>query len=142
MTVKQDTASVIAAAESHILSYCADLTSSKFNTSTERATKMATYYLPAISCFADGAITQLCDPSLYVLLIAGPLDKLGGLPELRGHRVEAVSENSAIIWLFLEVDGIAISNVYFFRQMENGTQGFEGGIFDGESWLLKQLPNR
>lgn len=139
MALKQDTADIIAAAEIHIVSYVADLTSLVFKTPTERATKMATYYLPTISCFANGAITPLSDPSLYVPLIAGTLDKLEGLPEVSGHRVEAVGENSAIIWLFLQVKGLEISNLYFFRKMEDGTQGFEGGIFDGEMWLLKQL---
>lgn len=139
MALKPDTASILAAAETHILSYCADLTSPVFKTSFDRATKMATYYLPTISVFTEETITQLSDPSLYAQLIAGPLDKLGGLPEVKGHKVEAVGENSAIIWLMLEVTGIEISNVYFFRRMEDGTEGFAGGIFDGESWLLKQL---
>jgi hypothetical protein len=139
MALKQDTTGIIAAAESHMLSYRADLTSPTFETSTERAAKMATYYLPAISIFTGGTITQLSDPSLYVQLIAGPLNKLGDLPQVRGHRVDAISENSAIIWLLLEVNGIQISNVYFFRKMEDGVEGFEGGIFDGEIWLLKEL---
>ncbi|RHZ43217.1 fungal specific transcription factor domain-containing protein [Aspergillus thermomutatus] len=139
MALKTDTASILAAAETHILSYCADLTSPIFKTSSERAAKMATYYLPTISFFTEGTITQLSDRSLYVQLIAGPLDKLGGLPEVKGHKVEAVGENSAIIWLVLEVKGIEISNVYFFRKMEDGAEGFEGGIFDGEIWMLKQL---
>ncbi|KAJ5151433.1 uncharacterized protein N7482_010685 [Penicillium canariense] len=139
MALKQDTVSIRAAAKTHIVSYSADLTSPVFQNSTERAAKLATYYLPTISFFADGSINQLSDPSLYVPLISGPLDRLGGLPEVRGHRVEAVGENSAIIWLSLRVDGLEIVNVYFFRRMENGAEGFEGGIFDGEMWLSKQL---
>lgn len=76
-------------------------------------------------------------------LIAGPLDKLGNLLcEVEGHKVEAVGENTAIIWLFLHVAGVEISNVYFFRKMEDGVEGFEGGIFDGEMWLLNQLVKR
>ena len=139
MALKQDTTSIIAAAEKHMASYAADLTSAAFKDSVERATKMATYYLPTISCFANGNITQISDPSLYVSLISGPLDKLQGLPEVNGYRVEAVGESSAIIWLFLGVNGLDIPNLYFFRRMEDGTEGFEGGIFDGEMWLLKQL---
>ncbi|KAJ5624051.1 hypothetical protein N7510_000360 [Penicillium lagena] len=139
MVLKQDTTGISAAAETHIVSYSADLTSPVFKTSAQRAAKMATYYLPTISFFANGNITQLSDPSLYVQLISGPLDRLGGLPEVRGHRVEAVGEDSAIIWLLLRVNGVEISNVYFFRRTENGAEGFEGGIFDGEIWLLKQL---
>lgn len=101
---------------------------------------MATYYLPTISFFANGSITQLSDPSLYVSLISRPLEKLDGLPvEVTGHKVEAVGETSAIIWLFMNVDGNEMSNVYFFRIMDDGTAGFEGGIFDGEMWMLKQL---
>lgn len=73
-------------------------------------------------------------------LISGPLDKLDGFePKVTGHKVEAVGENSAIIWLFLDIDGNEMSNVYFFRRMHDGTGGFEGGIFDGEMWMLKQL---
>lgn len=139
MALKQDTADIIAAAESHIISYCAALTSTSFMTPIDRATEMATYYLPNVSLFADGSITQLSDPSHFVQLIAGPLDRLGGLPDVKGHRVEGVSENSAIIWLLLEVNGIETSNLYFFRRTGDGTEGFEGGIFDGEIWLLKQL---
>ncbi|OAA62375.1 hypothetical protein LEL_10711 [Akanthomyces lecanii RCEF 1005] len=142
MSVKQDTSSVIAAAERHIIAYCSDLTSPKFKTSNERAAKMATYYLPKISFFANGVITQLSDPSLYVQLIEGPLDKLKGIPEVKGHEVKAFAEHSAVIWVSFKVEGIEISNVYFFRQMNNGAQGFEGGIFDGETWLLQQLANR
>lgn len=139
MALTQDTVGISAAAKTHIVSYSADLTSPVFKTSTERAAKMATYYLPTISFFADGNITQLSDPSLYVPLISRPLDRLRDLPEVRGHRVEAVGENSAIVWLSLRVDGVEISNVYFFRRTDNGAEGFEGGIFDGEMWLLKQL---
>lgn len=141
MAVKQDTTSISAAAEKHIIAYSADITSAVFKSSTERAAKLATYYLPTISCFANGNITQLSDTSLYVPLISGPFDRLGGLPEVRGHKVEAVGENSAIIWLSLGVNEMEMSNVYFFR-MEDEAQGFEGGIFDGEMWLLKQLGKR
>ncbi|KAJ5770380.1 uncharacterized protein N7511_002431 [Penicillium nucicola] len=141
MAIKQDTIVISAAAKNHIVSYCAALTSPLFKSSTERATKMATYYLPTISLFANGNITQLSDPSQYVALIAEPLDRLKGIPEVTGHRVEAIGENSAIIWLSLEVNGVEISNVYFFRRMDDGAEGFEGGIFDGELWLLKQLAN-
>ncbi|KAJ5397130.1 hypothetical protein N7509_005243 [Penicillium cosmopolitanum] len=140
MAIKQDTTAITAAAEVHIVSYVADFTSPTFKTSIERATKMATYYLPTISFFASGSITQLSDPSHYVSLISGPLDKLDGFePKVTGHKVEAVGENSAIIWLFLDIDGNEMSNVYFFRRMHDGTGGFEGGIFDGEMWMLKQL---
>ena len=142
MSIKQDTASIYAAAEAYIVSYSADLSSPAFKSSAKRATKLATYYLPTISFFADGNITQLSDPSLYVSLISGALDRLQGLPEVTGHRVEAVGEKSAIIWLLLRVDGVEMSNVYFFRRMEDGAEGFEGGIFDGEMWLLKQLAKK
>jgi hypothetical protein len=142
MALKQDTVSISAAAKNHIVSYSTDLTSPVFKNSTERAAKLAAYYLPTISFFADGNITQLSDPSQYVSLISGPLDKLRGLPEVTGHRVEAVGENSAIIWLSLRIDGVEMSNVYFFRRMDDGAEGFEGGIFDGEMWLLKQLEKK
>ncbi|CAI7663986.1 unnamed protein product [Penicillium pancosmium] len=133
MAAKQDTTAITAAAEAHIVSYIADFTSPIFKTSIERATKMATYYLPTISFFANGSITQLSDPSHYVSLISGPLDKVDGFePKVAGHKVEAVGENSAIIWLFLNIDGNEI-------RMGDGTEGFEGGIFDGEMWMLKQL---
>ncbi|KAJ5587343.1 uncharacterized protein N7459_003108 [Penicillium hispanicum] len=139
MAITQDTTRITAAAETHIVSYIADLTSPVFKSMEERAAKMATYYLPTISCFFDGNITQLSDPSLYGQLISAPLERLGFLPRVRGHKVEAVGENSAIVWLFLSANEVEISNVYFFRRMENGAEGFEGGMFDGEAWLLKQL---
>ncbi|KAL3486505.1 hypothetical protein BJX62DRAFT_241927 [Aspergillus germanicus] len=141
MALKQDLTSITTAAESHILSYCADTTSPTFRTSTERAAKLATYYLPTISLFAGGPPTQLSDQSLLVQLLSGPLNKIQGLAlEIIGHRVEAVAENSAIIWLSLRVDNkVEVSNLVFFRKREDGKAGFEGGIFDGGAWLLKQL---
>jgi hypothetical protein len=80
MALKQDTAGIIAAAESHITSYCATLSSPSFPTSTGRATKMTTYYLPTISFFTDGTIIQLSDPSHFVQLISGPLDRFEVFP--------------------------------------------------------------
>lgn len=139
MAIKQDTTSISAAAETHMASYCADLLSSDFHTSIKRATKMATYYLPKTSFSTEEQIIQISDPSLIVQLIAGVLDKVGCLPEVIGHRVEAVGENSAIIWLSLKVDKWETSNVYFYRKTANGAGGFEGGIFDGEMWIMKQL---
>ncbi|CEL11351.1 hypothetical protein ASPCAL14454 [Aspergillus calidoustus] len=139
--LKQDLTNITTAAEKHILAYSVDITSPNFPTSTERAAKLSTYYLPSISFFAGGAPIQLSDPSLFVQLISGPLDRIQGLAlDVIGHRVEAVAENSAIIWLTLRVDDkVEVSNVYFFRKGEDGKAGFEGGVFDGEVWLLKQL---
>jgi hypothetical protein len=139
MGIKQDTAAIIAAAEAHNSSYAAVLTSNDFKTSAERGVKMATYYLPTVSFFIDGQKMELSGQSNYASLISGTLDKVEGLPGVRGQRVDAISENSAIVWLLLESHGVEISNVYFFRRLEDGTEGFEGGIFDGETWLLKQL---
>ncbi|KAL3461717.1 hypothetical protein BJX64DRAFT_260345 [Aspergillus heterothallicus] len=140
MSPKQDLTSITAAAESHITSYCADISSPTFTTPAERATKLATYYLPKITFFADGAITELADPSVFVQLISGPLEQIKDLSlDVVGHRVEAVAENSAMIWLTLKVDGIEVSNVYFFRRGTDGKAGFEGGNFDGEMWLLRTL---
>ncbi|KAL3481697.1 hypothetical protein BJX99DRAFT_253224 [Aspergillus californicus] len=139
MSLKQDTTSITAAADAHMTSYCTVLLSPSFKTSIERATKMAAYYLPEISCFMEGQLIKISDPSLYVPLIAGPLDKLAGLPEVTGHRVEAVGENSAIVWLSMKVDKWEMSNVYFYRRTADGAAGFEGGIFDGETWILNQL---
>ncbi|KAJ0415402.1 hypothetical protein BJY00DRAFT_317827 [Aspergillus carlsbadensis] len=139
--IKQDLRSIAIAAERHIRAYSADLISPSYPTSTARAAKLATYYLAAISLFTGGAPTQLSDPSLFAQFIAGPLERIQGLAlDVVGHRVEPVAENSAIIWLMLRVDGRAeVSNVYFFRRGDDGEVGFEGAIFDGELWLLRQL---
>lgn len=102
MALKLDTASILAATETHILSYCTDLSSPVFKTSFDRAVKIATYYLPTISVFTDETAAQLSDPSLYTQLVAGSLDKLCGLPEEKGHKVEAVGENRAVILLMLK----------------------------------------
>ncbi|KAJ5907755.1 hypothetical protein N7495_000437 [Penicillium taxi] len=139
MAVKQDTTSISAAAETHIASYCATLLSPDSKTSIERATKMATYYLPNSSFSTEERLIQLSDPSTIMPLIAGVLDRAGRLPEVIGHRVEAVGENSAIIWLSLKVDQLDISNVYVYRRTADGAAGFEGGIFDGEMWIIKNL---
>lgn len=138
MAFKQDTTRISAAAESHMASYCDDLLSPNFTTSIERATKMATYYLPNTSFSMEEKILQIPDPSLIAQMIAGVLDKVGCLPEIIGQRVEAVGENSALIWLSFKVGEWETSNVYLYRKTANGA-GFEGGIFDGEMWIMKQL---
>lgn len=141
MSIKQDTTSISAAAEAHMTSYCAELLSPDFKTSIDRATKMATYYLPKTCFSTEEQMVQLSDPSLLVQLIAGALDKAGCLPVVIGHRVEAVGVNSAIIWLSLKMDKWEMSNLYFYRKTADGAVGFEGGIFDGEAWIMKQLNN-
>ncbi|GAM36543.1 hypothetical protein TCE0_018f05708 [Talaromyces pinophilus] len=139
MTIKQDTTDIIAVAEKFIQSYVAVLTTASFKNSSERAAKMATYYLPAVVSLVNGSITEISGPSDFEKIIRAALDRLGDLPEVAGYKVDAVSENSAIIWLSLSTKGMEMSNVYFFRRMEDGARGFEGGIFDGEVWLLSQL---
>lgn len=137
--IKQDTTNILAAAEKFIQSYAADLTSLSFKTSSERAAQMATYYLPTVVSLVNGSITEISGPAEFGAIIRAALDALGDLPEVTGHRVDAVSVNSAIIRLSLRLKDVQMSNVYFFRKMEDGVEGFEGGIFDGESWLLGQL---
>lgn len=137
--IKQDTTNILAAAEKFIHSYAVDLSSPSFKTSSERAAKMATYYLPTVVSLVNGSITEISGPAEFGAIIRAALDALGDLPEVTGHKVDAVSVNSAIIWLSLRIKGVEMSNVYFFRKMEDGAEGFEGGIFDGESWLLGQL---
>lgn len=139
MTIRQDTADIIAVAEKFIQSYVAVLTTPSFKNSSERAAKMATYYLPAVVSLVNGSITEISGPSEFEKIICAALDRLGDLPEVTGYKVDAVSENSAIIWLSLSTKGMGMSNVYFFRRTEDGARGFEGGIFDGEVWLLSQL---
>ena len=82
---------------------------------------------------------EISGPSDFEKIIRAALDRLGDLPEVAGYKVDAVSENSVIIWLSLSTKVMEMSNVYFFRRMEDGARGFEGGIFDGEVWLLSQL---
>lgn len=137
--IKQDTTNILTAAEKFIHSYAVDLSSPSFRTSSERAAKMATYYLPTVVSLVNGSITEISGPTEFGAIIRAALDALGDLPEITGHKVDAVSVNSAIIWLSLRIKGVEMSNVYFFRKMEDGAEGFEGGIFDGESWLLGQL---
>jgi hypothetical protein len=141
MAIKQNTTAITTAAETFILSYATDLTSPMFKTTSSRASKMATYYLPTVISLINGTMTEISGPSEFESIILRALDCLAGhgAVEVTGHKVDAVSKNSAIIWLSLKVEGVQMSNVYFFRRMENGAEGFEGGIFDGEMWLLSQL---
>ena len=139
MSITQDTTAIAIAATSHITSYITALTSPN-KTPTARATEMATYYHSPITFFANGTITQLTEASSYVGLISGPLEQIGDkVLKVTGYRVEPVSEKSAVIWMDVQVKEASISNVYFFRVNGEGKGGFEGGIFDGEMWLLSQI---
>lgn len=104
---------------------------------------MASYYLPTIAVFAEGNVTSISDSAIYPTMIAGVLEKLdadGGMKiEVVEHMVNVVSETSAIVWITLKSKGIVWTNVYFFRRTESGKDGWEGGIFDGENRMLREL---
>jgi hypothetical protein len=142
-TKKQDVGAITSAAEAHTAFYIAELLSSAFTTSTSRATKLATYYLPTTTAFMGGNTLQISDPELLIKALVRTLNQLetdeGMCLKLEKQRVEAVGEGSAIVWITLERKGIAWTNVYYFRIMESGEVGWEGGNFDGEMWALKQL---
>lgn len=140
MAANQDISSL---AEAHTVSYIEAIISPAYTTSLSRATKMASFYLPNIAAFTNGAVSQLSDPAILVTLIADILAKLEtgnglGIKE-KEHRVETVGERSAIAWITLTREEIVWTNVYFFRRLESGEVGWEGGITDGEMGMLKQL---
>jgi hypothetical protein len=143
MAAKEDTA---AAAKAHTVSYIAELLSPAFATSKERATKMASYYLPTVISFVGGTITRISDPAVMIPAIVGVLDELdtseGMYLEEDWHRIEVVGDRSAIVWIAFRRKGIVWTNVYFFRIMESGEVGWEGGNFDGEMWMRKQLAKK
>ena len=61
----------------------------------------------------------------------------GGIElEAVSHRVEAVSEGSAMVSIVWQRREVRWTNVYFFRVIEDGKQGWEGGVFDGEVSLI------
>jgi hypothetical protein len=140
MVGKQD---IAGAAEAHTTSYIDAIVSPTVGTTTEHATLMASHYLPTIVSFAEGAVSSVSDPTLFPSIIAGVLDKLetdkGNRIEVKEHRIEVVGEKSAIAWITLMRKGIVWTNVYFFRILESGDEGWEGGIFDGENGMLRQL---
>jgi hypothetical protein len=140
MAAKQD---IAAAAEAHTVLYIAELVSPTHLTSTLRATKMASYYLPNITSFAGGSITQVSDSVLLTALIVSTLEKLetdkGMLLEEMEHRVDVLGEGSAIVWITWKRKELVWTNVHFFRRTETGSNGWEGGIFDGEVWVMKKL---
>lgn len=59
--------------------------------------------------------------------------------EEKEHRIEVVGAGSAVVWITFRRKGIVWTNVYFFRRMESGEVGWEGGFFDGEMGMLKEF---
>jgi len=140
MAAKQD---IAAAAEAHMVSYIDVLLSPIYTTTTSRAEKMASYYFPKVVAFVDGNIIQVSESAQFTTMIVGTLDTLetdkGMLLEEKEHRVEVVGENSAIVWLTWKGKELVWTNTYFFRRMESGEMGFEGGNMDGEMWVVREL---
>lgn len=50
-----------------------------------------------------------------------------------------MGEGSAIVDITFRRKGIVWTNVYFFRRIESGEVAWEGGIFDGEARVLREL---
>lgn len=140
MAAKQD---IAAAVEAHTVSYISILLSPTFSNPTSRATKMAEYSLPTIAFFTDGDIVHLSDPAIFISAMAGNLAKLetdeGMCMEEVEHRVEVVGRGSALAWITWRRKGIVWTNVHFYRRMESGEVGWEGGNFDGETQMMRQL---
>jgi hypothetical protein len=140
MAANQD---ITAAAEAHTISYIAVLLSA--TTTTLRAASMATYYLPNVGSFVNGSVTIVSGPADCTAAITATLDNLetdnGRIKyfEEKGHTVKVVGEGSAIVDITFRRKGIVWTNVYFFRRMESGEVGWEGGIFDGEARMLREL---
>lgn len=143
MTTRQDLSAVIAAAKAHTKSYIDILLSPTSQDNEKRATLMGSYYLSNLVAFSAGSILPVNDQGTVVAVIKDTLDKLDihqGTPlVLREYRVEGVAEASAIVSIVFDKGAITWTNIYFFRILENGEKGYEGGIFDGEVWVLKQL---
>jgi hypothetical protein len=140
MAAKQDIAVTV---EAHTISYMSVILSPTFTTPLSRATEMAAYYLPTTSSFADGSIISISDRENAISMIRSPLKKLStdeGIDlEFRGHRTEVIGENSAIAWITMERRGVIWTNLYFFRRLESGEVGYEGGNFDGEMRAMREL---
>jgi hypothetical protein len=140
MALEQDIASVV---EAHTLSYIAAILSPA--TVDTQADKMATHFLPTTSSFADGSIIPIPDQATCTSIIKSTLENLsteeGNNLAVKGHRTEAVEENSAIAWITFEKKGVVWSNVYLFRRLQSGEIGWEGCNFDGEMRALRELAN-
>lgn len=52
--------------------------------------------------------------------------------EAVSHKVDTISEGSAMVTIVWQRREVSWRCVYFFRVMEDGTKGWEGGVFDGE----------
>jgi hypothetical protein len=133
---------ITAAAEAHTQSYIAVLLSPTLTT-LSRAAKMASHYHPTTTSFIDGTMIPVPDPALLTTLIASTLEKIeteeGMLLVEKEHKVQEVGEGSAIVWITFQRKTIVWTNVYFFRRKEDGEVGWEGGIFDGEARMLREL---
>jgi len=134
---------IAAAAEAHTVSYIAVLLST--TTTPLRAASMATYFLPNVGSFIDDSVAMTSGQKDCTAAIEGTLENLetdNGIIkyfEEKGHTIKVVGEASAIIDITFRRKGIVWTNVYFFRRKESGEVGWEGGIFDGEARMLREL---
>lgn len=136
--------SIAAAAEAYMVFYINVILSPTYITTAFRAEGMASHYHLSINFFADEQVMQISDHKVLTTLIAETLDKLetnqGMLLEEKEHRVKVLGEASAVMLLVWKRKEIAWTNLYFFfRRMESGEVGFDGGVVDGELGMLKQL---
>lgn len=140
MTTKSD---VISAAKAHTASYLEALLSPTKISCSERADKMASHYLPRSSVFMDGEILstsaagELSPATANVLNL---LDTEKGLCiEMKSQDIKAIGEDSAIVSVTYVRKGKEFLAVYFYRRLASGEHGLEGGNFDQEARMLREL---
>jgi hypothetical protein len=137
------TQDIATAAEAHTVSYIAVLLST--TTTPLRAASMATYYLPNVASFIDGSAAMMSGQADCTAAIEATLENLetdnGRIKyfEEKGHTIKVIGEGSAIVDITFRRKGIVWTNMYFFRRKESGEVGWEGGIFDGEARMLREL---
>lgn len=134
---------IIAVAEAHTTSYLSALLSPDKITTKERADRMAAHYLPKIVFLTAGSISHYESTPVISAMIKSVLDPADspdglGVTEL-GHEIQAVEKDSALVWVKFDRKGKVFKNLYFFRRMPDGSVGWEGGNFDGESRVLMEM---
>ncbi|KAK4228104.1 hypothetical protein QBC38DRAFT_168692 [Podospora fimiseda] len=136
------------------------------STLSEAATAMSTFYLPNVTAFTLGSITIIPNQTVFIQGTEWTLQKynssgIGTDFRLDHYKIDPVSESSAIAWITyrmvvpgLEAEGTTrkgkgvgsnngwkFTNVYGFRVLLDGRQGWEWTNADGEyTELLKRYP--
>ena len=136
-------------AEAFANSYGEAMHSGRLPTTTPQACAEALvkHYLPGFTAFVCGIQARVGNSEEALARVTAYLEKfekygLGMDVRLKNVKVQVVSEGSALCWMTWEVhpkdgkQGWDWENVYAYRKMEDGREGWEFSVSDNETKML------